>query len=342
MKDPDRDAGKPPESRPRAAEARPERRQGGQGLLDRLRSLFGLGAASIREDIADALDETDAAGVFSPQERAMLRNVLGLHEVRVDDIMVPRADIIAVNLAMSLAEVLAVFRAAGHSRLPVHGETLDDPRGMIHIRDFVDVLAGPTADPGQVSAPTDLTVAVGQAGVVRPVLFVPPSMQAIDLLVRMQASRTHMALVIDEYGGTDGLVSIEDIVEMIVGDIEDEHDEDESPSIEKAPDGSYLADGRAGLDDVSAVLGIDLTDDETEEIDTIGGLVTSLAGRVPNRGEIVAEHDRIEFEILEADPRRVLRVRMRLRAAGAPDPGRADRPPSAAPPPEADADIRSG
>ena len=343
MKDPDREAAKPPEPRPKAPEARAERRQGGQGLLDRLRSLFGLGGASIRDDIADALDETDAAGVFSPQERAMLRNVLGLHEVRVDDIMVPRADIIAVSLSMTLAEVLAVFRSAGHSRLPVHEETLDDPRGMIHIRDFVDVLAGPAVVPGQEPVQTDLTVAVGQAGVVRPVLFVPPSMQAIDLLVRMQASRTHMALVIDEYGGTDGLVSIEDIVEMIVGDIEDEHDEDESPAIEKADDGSFLADGRAGLDDVSAALGIDLTDDETEEIDTIGGLVTSLAGRVPNRGEIVSEHDRIEFEILEADPRRVIRVRVRLRDANAPDPGKpADKPPPATSPPGVDADIHSG
>ena len=305
------DAAKTPDGRPRPGERRP----GSQTLLDRLRSLFGLGAASIRDDIEDALEETDADGVFSPQERAMLRNVLGLHEIRVDDIMVPRADIIAVSVTMTLADVLAVFRDAGHSRLPVHGDTLDDPRGMIHIRDFVDVLAAPAEAHGPQSFGADLAATVAQANVMRSVLFVPPSMKAIDLLVKMQASRTHMAIVIDEYGGTDGLVSIEDIVEMIVGDIEDEHDETELPLIETGQDGSYLADGRADLEEVSRVLGIDMSDDESEEIDTIGGLVTSIAGRVPNRGEIVAERPGIEFEILDADPRRVKRVRIRLRSS---------------------------
>ena len=298
------------------ARAKPgDRRPGSLSLLDRLRSLFGLGAASIRDDIEDALEETDADGVFSPQERAMLRNVLGLHEIRVDDIMVPRADIIAVSVNMTLSDVLAVFRDAGHSRLPVHGDTLDDPRGMIHIRDFVDVLAAPAEAPGPQGFGAGLAATVAQANVMRSVLFVPPSMQAIDLLVKMQASRTHMAIVIDEYGGTDGLVSIEDIVEMIVGDIEDEHDEAELPLIETGQDGSYLADGRADLEEVSRALGIDLSDDESEEIDTIGGLVTSIAGRVPNRGEIVAERPGIEFEILDADPRRVKRVRIRLRSS---------------------------
>ena len=245
---------------------------------------------------------------------------------------------------MSLAEVLAVFRSAGHSRLPVHGETLDDPRGMIHIRDFVDVLAGPVTQPGHEIVHTDLSVPVADAGVVRPVLFVPPSMQAIDLLVKMQASRTHLALVIDEYGGTDGLVSIEDIVEMIVGDIEDEHDEDELSLIETAPDGSFVADGRASLEDVSAATGVDLTGEEAEELDTIGGLVTSIAGRVPNRGEVVADHEQIEFEILDADPRRVKRVRIRLRPKGAaPDPSKpVDNPAQLPPPADVDADIRSG
>ncbi len=312
MKDNDRE----PQTR---SDVRSERRVASPGLLDRLRSVFGLGAASLRDDIEDALEDTGAEGVFSQQERAMLRNVLGLHEIRVEDIMVPRADVIAVGSAMTLGEVLAVFRAAGHSRLPVHGDTLDDPKGMIHIRDFVDVLAGATADQPKsphATAPVTLDTRVADADVTRSVLFVPPSMQALDLLVRMQGSRTHMALVIDEYGGTDGLVSIEDIVEMIVGDIEDEHDEDEAPLIAGAPDGTFVADGRAALDDVSAAIGHDLElGDDTDEIETIGGLVTSLCGRVPVRGEVVAGHEVFDFEILDADPRRVKRIRIRRRNA---------------------------
>jgi len=292
----------------------------GPSLFDRLRLLFGLGAPSIRDDIEDALEDTGADAVFSVQERAMMRNVLGLHEVRVEDIMVPRADIIAVGSHMTLGEVLGVFRAAGHSRLPVHGDTLDDPRGMIHIRDFVEILAGQTPSDGQASTAGDepqpppfaLSTPVAGADVTRPVLFVPPSMPALDLLVKMQALRTHMALVIDEYGGTDGLVSIEDIVEMIVGDIEDEHDEDEAPLIAPGPDGTFVADGRAALDDVSAMVGVDLTaSDDAEEIDTLGGLVTSLGGRLPLRGEVVTGHEDFDFEILDADPRRVKRIRIR-------------------------------
>ena len=199
---------------------------------------------------------------------------------------------------------------------------------MIHIRDFVDVLAGSAADApkgpaSDIPAPVTLDTRVADADVTRPVLFVPPSMQALDLLVKMQGSRTHMALVIDEYGGTDGLVSIEDIVEMIVGDIEDEHDEDEAPLIAGNPDGSFVADGRAALDDVSAAVGHDLVlGDDADEIDTIGGLVTSLCGRVPLRGEIVGGHETFDFEILDADPRRVKRILIRRR--GDVDPGGQD------------------
>ncbi len=295
MKDNDRDA-----AAKRAKTPPPP----GPSLFDRVRSVFGLSSASIRDDIEDALEDTGADSVFSVQERSMMRNVLGLHELRVEDIMVPRADVVAVGLHMTLSEVLAVFREAGHSRLPVHGDTLDDARGMIHIRDFVEILASGGADALERSVET--------AEVTRSVLFVPPSMQALDLLVKMQASRTHMALVIDEYGGTDGLVTIEDIVEMIVGDIEDEHDEDEDPLIEKEDGGTFLADGRAALDDVSAALGVDLTlGDDAEEIDTIGGLVTMLCGHLPTRGEVVTGNPDFHFEILDADPRRVKRLRIR-------------------------------
>ena len=309
MRDNDRDA-----AARRAKAATPP---AGPTLFDRVRAVFGIGAPSIRDDIEDALEDTGADSVFSPQERAMMRNVLGLHDLRVEDIMVPRADVVAVGSQMTLGEVLGVFREAGHSRLPVHGDTLDDPRGMIHIRDFVEILAS-----GQAGA---LERPVEGADVTRAVLFVPPSMQALDLLVKMQASRTHMALVIDEYGGTDGLVTIEDIVEMIVGDIEDEHDEDEAPLIEAGADGTFLADGRAALDEVSAMVGVDLAaGDDAEEVDTVGGLVTSLCGRLPTRGEVVTGHPDFDFEILDADPRRVKRLRIRPLAPAAEAAGETD------------------
>ena len=220
-----------------------EERAARPGLVERMRALFGLGGVSIRDDIQDALQDTSGGGDFSSQERLMLRNVLGLHELRVDDILVPRADIIAVGVDATLGEVLGVFRTAGHSRLPVHGDALDDPRGMVHIRDLVDYLAaaaeaalplrrrksvksqGGDDDPAPAGKNDlasmarfegfDLSQPLSDARIVRPVLFVPPSMPVLDLLVKMQAMRTHMALVIDEYGGTEGLVSIEDIVETM-------------------------------------------------------------------------------------------------------------------------------
>ena len=284
-------------------------------LLERLRELFGLGGASIRDDVQEALGDISTAPGFSPLERAMLKNVLSLHEVRVADIMIPRADIVSVAYDATLAEVLDVFRTAGHSRLPVHGETLDDPRGMVHIRDFVDFIAAAAdnfkLDAAQPSKLGFAEMSLAGSGMLRPVLFVPPSMPALDLLVKMQTSRTHMALVIDEYGGTDGLASIEDIVELIVGDIEDEHDESESPKIEAAGDGTFIVDARASLEDVSQVLGQDLSNIvDAEDVDTLGGLITSLAGHVPVRGEISSEAG-LEFEVLDADPRRVKRIRIR-------------------------------
>ena len=289
-------------------------------LIERMRSLFGLQAASLRHDIEEALDEPDPDAVFSAQERAMLKNVLNLHEIRVEDIMVPRADIIAIDHEATLAQVLALFRAASHSRLPVHGDTLDDLKGMVHIRDFVDYLAGPdpteTAPDGETPATVwvDMRQSLQESGVVRSVLFVPPSMQALDLLVRMQTTRTHMAVVIDEFGGTDGLVTIEDIVEMIVGDIEDEHDEDDGPTVTACSDGSFLANARAPLDDVAAIVGQQVaTEDEADEVDTLGGLITSLAGRVPVVGEVVAGPGLVTFEIIDADARRIKRVRVRIK-----------------------------
>ena len=295
-------------------------------IVDRLKWLFGAETQSVRDDIKGALAESGKEDL-SVHELAMLRSVLGLHELRVRDIMVPRADIVSVELRDRLADLLRIFRTAGHSRLPVHGQTLDDPRGMVHIRDFVDYLAsqaeihaekhGGPQEVSDASTPSmdlgavDLGISLAKANLTRPVLFVPPSMLALDLLVKMQAERTHMALVIDEYGGTDGLVSIEDVVEIVVGDIEDEHDEDEEPVISLANDGSVTADARAMLADVVDKLAIDLVSiSGAEDIDTIGGLVTATAGRVPVRGEVVRSDSGLEFEILDADPRRVKKLRI--------------------------------
>jgi CBS domain containing-hemolysin-like protein len=189
-------------------------REQSAGLFDRLRALLGLTPASIRDDIEDAIDES-ASAEFTPQERAILKNVLALHDVRVADVMVPRADVVALALDTPLRDVLDLFRTAGHSRLPVYQDTLDDPRGMIHIRDFVVFLASDPRfglKPAQASSDratsSGLDMPLSEARILRPVLYAPPSMPALDLLLRMQASHTHMALVIDEYGGTDGLVAI--------------------------------------------------------------------------------------------------------------------------------------
>src|SRR5580704_8474593 len=302
----------------RAAEA-PRPTEQPAGLFERVRALFGLTSASVRDDIEDAIDESVGAE-FTPQERAILKNVLALHDVKVADVMVPRADIVALASDTPLRDVLDLFRTAGHSRLPVYEETLDDPRGMIHIRDFVVFLAsdprfgltsGPGLTPGEPSARLSLDMPLSAARILRPVLYAPPSMPALDLLLKMQASRTHMALVSDEYGGTDGLVSIEDVMEAIVGDIEDEHDEAETPELQPTGDGAFIVDARAGLEEVSAAVGFDFASlADAEEVDTIGGLVTASAGRVPGRGEILRGPGEFEYEVLDADPRRIKRLKI--------------------------------
>lgn len=289
-------------------------------LIDRLRGLLGFAPASVREDIEDRLEES-AGGDVTPHERALLKNVLGLHDMRVDDAMIPRADIIAISLDAPLREALELFRNAGHSRLPAYADTLDDPRGMIHIRDFVTHIAccadrregagAATGEPKKIDFDTPLS----QANLLKPVLFVPRSMPALDLLIRMQATRTHLALVIDEYGGTDGLVTIEDIMEMIVGDIEDEHDVADESGVVELENGDFIIDGRADLDEVTARLGVDFRlEDAPAEVTTLGGLVAWLAGRVPMRGEIIPTPvEAYEFEIVDADPRRVAKLRVRAR-----------------------------
>jgi CBS domain containing-hemolysin-like protein len=279
----------------------------------------------VRDDLKDILDATSSGhSGFSPEERRMLRNILGLRERRVGDVMVPRADIIAVQQDIKLGELVRVFEGAGHSRLVVYNDTLDDPVGMVHIRDLIGFMTARAAvDPAKNAKrkkplPADLdlkainlAMPLSSTKIVRELLFVPPSMRAIDLLARMQATRIHLALVVDEYGGTDGLASIEDIVEQIVGEISDEHDEDETPAVAQQPDGSFVADARASIEDVVAMVGHDFdVGDAAEEVDTIGGYLVTRAGRLPVRGEIVPGPGLFEFEVLDADPRRVKRVRI--------------------------------
>ncbi|KRB26198.1 hemolysin family protein [Mesorhizobium sp. Root172] len=296
----------------------------GPSLFDRVLGLFRQrNGTSLREEIAGALAETASdAESFSPGERAMLNNILRLREVRVEDVMVPRADIEAVEIATTLGDLLGTFEQSGHSRMPVYSETLDDPRGMVHIRDVLAhitklarVKKGRTTRKTPATtqldlAQVDLTRTIGELNLIRQVLFVPPSMLASDLMGRMQTTRTQMALVIDEYGGTDGLVSLEDIVEMVVGDIEDEHDDDE-PMITQAGDGVFIVDGKAEIDDVAKMIGEDFAAGEHGEyVDTIGGMIFNTLGRVPTRGEVVQAIPGFEFHVLDADPRRVKRVRI--------------------------------
>jgi CBS domain containing-hemolysin-like protein len=268
-------------------------------------ALRGRRAASIRESLEEVIEESERQNpALARRERVMLANLLRFGELRVEDVKVPRADIIAVDESISICELVAKFREAQHSRLPVYRETLDDPVGLVHIKDAVGL--GELGADGVMRWP-DVPI----AQVRREILFAPPSMPATDLLLKMQTTQIHLALVIDEYGGTDGLVSIENLVEEIVGDIGDEHDVDESPHLTKLGEGVYEADARLDLEDFAEETGITLEPpDPEEDVDTLGGLVVSLIGRVPQRGEIVS-HGGFEFEVLEADPRRIKRLRLR-------------------------------
>jgi CBS domain containing-hemolysin-like protein len=296
-------------------------------LTRAIRSLFGWKPGSVRDDLQVVLDTStpDEVG-FSAVERAMLRNILSLHERRIADVMIHRADIVAVKRDIPLGELMSLFESAAHSRLVVYNETLDDPEGIVHIRDllaFMTVRAAKPKSKAKTKKPVpagldlravDLALPLSEANIIRKLLFVPPSMRAIDLLAQMQASRIHLALVVDEYGGTDGLVSIEDIVEQIVGEIDDEHDSDEPPSIVRQADNSFIADARASLDDVRSVIGEEfVTGEAGEEVETLGGFLVTHVGRLPVRGEVISGPGNFEIEVLDADPRRVKRLRIATR-----------------------------
>ena len=268
------------------------------------RALTGKASeTSLRESLEEAIEEHEEetrAPALGIEERTMLFNILEYGELRVNDVMVPRADIIAVDHESHFSDLLKVFSEAAHSRMPVYRETLDDVIGMVHVKDLLKAIAeGANSKSFKI------------ATIQRPVLFVPPSMKVIDLLAKMRASRTHMAIVVDEYGGTDGLVTVEDMVEEIVGEIEDEHDTEQEPEIISSEDGYYDADARTEIGLLEETLGTDfLPDDKEEDIDTLGGLVFSLAGHIPEIGEIIHHESGYDFEVLDADPRRIHKIRI--------------------------------
>ncbi|MFM9942651.1 MAG: hemolysin family protein [Hyphomicrobiaceae bacterium] len=306
----------------------PPRSSGGPKWLQGLRARLGLsGPQTLRETLSAALKtEAKSDTAFSPAERDMMLRTLRFGALRVDDVMVPRADIIAIDETAPLADLLRLFREAGVSRIPLYNETLDDPRGMVHIKDLMRYLMGDAAprEPATPAAPGDMVVKVdlARADIARPIagaklrrpmLYVPPSMPAINLLIRMQSTRIHMALVVDEYGGTDGLVTIEDLVEQVVGEIEDEHDVDEAANIADHATHGLVAQARTPIAELESRLGLKLLEPGDEaEIDTVGGLVVALLGRVPARGEIVPHPSGIEFEVLDADPRRIKTLKINI------------------------------
>lgn len=282
-----------------------------RSILHRVRQRFrgrhrdGNVRDSIAELVQQSIDDSQTDGTapeLDRQERALIANVLRLRGMTADDVMIPRADIIAIPVDVTLEQAQDQIRREGHSRLPVYREQLDDILGMVHIKDVFSYVGRPDAFKLET--------------LLRRPLMVAPQIPVLDLLLQMRQARMHLALVVDEYGGIDGLLTIEDLVEEIVGDIADEHDEVEGPMIIERPDGALDLDARLPIEDFEARLGSTLTDEEREaDIDTIGGLVFTLAGRVPARGEVFSHSSGLEFRILDADARRIRRLRARRPAA---------------------------
>ena len=257
------------------------------------------GETDLRTTLAELVErENTDTPTISDAERQIIENAISLNELTVADVMAPRADIDGVDVADGVKGAVEKARQTYHSRLPVFRGELDDTIGMIHVKDLMDAM---TSDPP----------ATEIEPLLRDVLFVVPSMRVIDLLLQMQVSRTHMAIVVDEYGGVDGVVTVEDIVEEIIGEMRDEHDDEATPELVDESGGTIIADARASLEDFEERVGFVLTEDEREEIDTVGGLAVTLIGRVPTRGEIIGHPSGVEFEVLEGDPRRVRSLRIR-------------------------------
>ncbi|WP_332818145.1 hemolysin family protein [Sphingopyxis sp.] len=279
------------------------------GLLAGLKALLfgGNNEPSLREQIEEVIDEAEEEGEerrrgsnivgdLAPIERKMLRNLLHFGEQTVDDVAVPRADIVAIAESASFTDIVALFAEAGHSRLPVYRETLDEVVGMIHVKDVFAVLAEGRPPPPLID-------------LIREPLYVPQSMGVLDLLAEMRAKRTHLAIVIDEYSGTEGLLTIEDLVEEIVGEIEDEHDDEPEPLFVPGENGCWEIEARAELDDIGEAIDPRLAEVE-EDVDTLGGLAAVLAGHVPEVGEILLHPSGWRIEVTQADERRVHRLRL--------------------------------
>jgi len=285
------------------AAAEPAQETGRQpGLLSRLMAWWTPknGDSTLRDTFEELIEEhEERVDSIDPGERALIANILNLGGLTAHDVMVPRADIGAVGVNTSLEDLVSQINTDAHSRLPVYRESLDDVIGMVHIKDVLTEMGKGAA--------------FSLRRILRKILFVSPTMPVLDLLLQMQMTHLHMALVVDEYGGIDGLITIEDLVEQIVGEIEDEHDVDDGPRLVPGPQGSMIADARLSVERFEEEVGPILTDAErAEDTDTLGGLLFTLAGRVPARGELIVHpHSGIEFEVLEADPRRIKRLRLR-------------------------------
>jgi CBS domain containing-hemolysin-like protein len=283
----------------------PSRRRA--GLFNRFTRIFAKASTGSASVVEEALRERENRGEsIEGAHKDLILRAASFDRLRVADVMRPRAEIVSVEISSTLGEAAQVFSESQHSRLPVYGETLDDPQGFVHVRDVLALLA--PDENGQARAKfSDRTL----ARIKRDILFVPQSMTLATLFLKMQSSRIHLALVVDEYGGTDGLVSMEDLVEQIVGAIDDEHDED-AGLVQERPAGAYEADGRASIDELEAKLGASLALPEHEdEFDTAAGLAVALAGRLPQRGEILHHPAGFDVEIIDADPRRVKRIRLK-------------------------------
>ncbi len=252
--------------------------------------------ASFREAIEELIEERETAEPIADDERALIGNVLKLRTLTARDVMVPRSDIDALEIDTSVPDLVKHMTASGHSRVPVYRGTLDDVLGMVHIKDVLTAVA----EGRQVTL----------RRLLRKVMFVSPAMRTMDMMIEMRAAKTHMALVVDEFGGVDGLVTIEDLIEQIVGEIDDEHDETEAPKLERRPDGSLTADARASIEEFEKETGTILSEEERQNTDTLAGLVTWLAGHLPVRGEVIRHPSGLEFEVVEADARRVKRLRV--------------------------------